>query len=176
MSEKPKKEQAMINEHINIKKLNVIDDNGANLGLMERNDALKLAREKGLDLVLIAVKDGKAIAKILDYGKFKYNQKKKEKDSKKNQTIIKNKEVKVKPLIGEHDLQVRANNTLKWLANGDRVTFIIEARGRMSTKHEYIQNIYDRFMNLLGDNAKIMTELKKVNDFRYTTVLVSNKK
>lgn len=176
MIDKPKKEQAMINENINIKKLNVIDSNGGNLGLLDRNEALKLAREQGLDLVLIAVKDGKAIAKILDYGKFKYNQKKKEKDSKKHQTLIKNKEVKVKPLIGDHDLQVRANNTLKWLADGDRVTFIIEARGRMSTKPEYIQQVYDKFMNLLGDNAKIMTEMKKLNDFRYSTVIVANKK
>lgn len=176
MIDKPKRDTPPINENIKIKNINVIDDVGGNLGLMPTSEALKLAQSKGLDLVLISYKDNKAIAKILDYGKFKYNQKRKEKDAKKNQTIIKNKEVKVKPLIGDHDLQVRANNTLKWLADGDRVTFIIEARGRMSTKPEYVTMVYDKFMALLGDAAKVQTEMKKLNDFRYATVIVANKK
>lgn len=176
MIEKPKKESSMINQNIKLKELNVIDDTGANLGLMKTSDALALAQSKGLDLVLISYKDNKAIAKILDYGKFKYNQKRKDRDAKKKQTIIKNKEVKVKPLIGDHDLQVRANNTLRWLADGDRVTFIIEARGRMSTKPEYVTLVYEKFMKLLGDAAKVQTEMKKLNDFRYATVLVANKK
>lgn len=176
MIEKPKKDTPMINENIKLKNLNVIGENGENLGLMLTSEALKIAQSKGLDLVLISYKDNKAIAKILDYGKFKYNQKRKERDARKNQTVIKNKEVKVKPLIGDHDLQVRANNTLKWLADGDRVTFIIEARGRMSTKPEYVTMVYDKFMKLLGDHAKIQTEMKKINDFRYATVLVPNKK
>ncbi|MGL4951049.1 MAG: translation initiation factor IF-3 [Mycoplasma sp.] len=176
MAEKPKESSLPINEAIRIKNINVIDDQGENLGLMKTSDALLLAQSKNLDLVLISFKDNKAIAKILDYGKFKYTQKRKQKDARKNQTVVKNKEIKVKPLIGDHDLQVRANNTIKWLASGDRVTFIIESRGRMSTKPEFVKIVYDKFMDLLDGNGKVISEMKKVNNFRYETVIVPNKK
>lgn len=164
-----------INENIKIRTLVIIDDTGNNLGEMSRDEALSLAMSKNLDLVLISNKNGIAIAKILNYGKFKYEQKRKVKDNKKSQIIIKNKEVKVKPLIGDHDLQVRANNANKWLLDGDRVSFIIEARGRMSTKPEYVNIVYDKFIKMIEENGKVQIEKKRVNDFRYETLIVPKK-
>lgn len=174
MSERPKESSLPINEAIKVKMLNVIDNEGQNLGLMKTSEALELAQAKNLDLVLISFKDNKAIAKILDYGKFKYHQKRKQKDARKNQTVIKNKEMRIKPLIGDHDLKVRANNTIKWLADGDHVTFIIESRGRMSTKPEYVTIVYDKFMALLNGAGKIASEMKQVNKYRYETVIIPN--
>lgn len=175
MANSPQDKSTPINEAIRFSTLIIIDDNGDNLGMMKKSDALALAQSKNLDLVLISFKDNKAIAKILDYGKFKYAQQRKQKDARKNQSVVKNKEVKVKPLIGDHDLAVRANKTIKWLTDGDRVTFIIESKGRMSTKSEYIKLVYDKFMNLIGSVGKVASEMKQVNKFRYETVIVPNK-
>lgn len=175
MADKPKDKSLPINEFIKFPTLNVIDDDGQNLGVMTNKDALLRAQGKNLDLVLISFKNGVAIAKILDYGKFKYEQKRKAKDSRKNQTIIKNKEIKVKPLIGEHDLMVRANNAIKWLNNGDRVLFIIESYGRMASKPEFVTMIYDKFINLIGSVGKIGTEMKQVTKSRYETIIVPAK-
>ncbi len=169
-NQKNKKDNVLINDKIKFKTLDVIDENGQHLGEMSRNDALKLAQDKDLDLIVIAVQNNKVIAKILDYGKFKFEQKRKQKENKKNQQIIKVKEIKVKPLIGDHDLKVRAENAKKWLSDGNKVKFIIEARGRMCTKQEYIQLVYDKFIQMLDDNAKISQANKQVNNFRYESI------
>jgi translation initiation factor IF-3 len=97
-----------INEKIQDAKLLVIDENGNKLGAMNKLDAVHLARERGYDLVLFVPANktgGLAIAKIVDYGKFTYEQKMKEKQSRKNQSVIKVKEVKVRPQISDHDLK-----------------------------------------------------------------------
>ena len=108
-----KKDNILINEKIKFKVLDVIDETGQHLGEMNRDDALKLAQNKDLDLLVIAIQNNKVIAKILDYGKFKFEQKRKQKANKKNQQVIKIKEIKVKPLIGDHDLNVKAQNAKK---------------------------------------------------------------
>ena len=138
---------------------------------MSRNDALKLAQDKDLDLIVIAIQNNKVIAKILDYGKFKFEQKRKQKENKKNQQVIKVKEIKVKPLIGDHDLKVRADNAQKWLVDGNKVKFIIEARGRMCTKQEYIQLVYNKFIEMLDEKGKVTQANKQVNNFRYESII-----
>lgn len=167
----PRKDNTLINEKIKFPVLEVIDETGQHLGALKRVEALKLAQEKDLDLVVIAIQDKKVIAKILDYGKFKFEQKRKQKENKKKQQVVNVKEIKVKPLIGDHDLKVRAENAKKWLANGDKVKFIIEARGRMSVKYEYIQLVYDKFIALLGDNIKVVQANKQFNNFRYESII-----
>ena len=171
----PKKDVTLINEKIKFPVLEVIDENGAHLGAIKREEALKRAQSKDLDLVVIAVQDKKVIAKILDYGKFKFEQKRKQKENKKKQQVINVKEVKVKPLIGDHDLKVRADNAKKWLSSGDRVKFVIEARGRMSIKHEYIQLVYDKFIGLLGEDIKVVQANKQFNNYRYETIIEKGK-
>lgn len=170
-NQKNKKDNVLINEKIKFKILEVIDETGKHLGEMSRNDALKLAQDKDLDLIVIAIQNNKVIAKILDYGKFKFEQKRKQKENKKNQQVIKVKEIKVKPLIGDHDLKVRADNAQKWLADGNKVKFIIEARGRMCTKQEYIQLVYNKFIEMLNEKGKVTQANKQVNNFRYESII-----
>lgn len=170
-----KKDSVLINEKIKYRTLDVIDETGAHLGEMDRNEALKLAQSKDLDLVVIAIQGKKVITKILDYGKFKFEQKRKQKENRKNQQVVKVKEIKVKPLIGDHDLKVRAENAKKWLADGDKVKFIIEARGRMSTKPEFVQIVYEKFINLLDGQGKVQQANKQVNNFRYESIIEPNK-
>lgn len=170
-NQKNKKDNVLINEKIKFKILEVIDETGKHLGEMSRNDALKLAQDKDLDLIVIAIQNNKVIAKILDYGKFKFEQKRKQKENKKNQQVIKVKEIKVKPLIGDHDLKVRADNAQKWLVDGNKVKFIIEARGRMCTKQEYIQLVYNKFIEMLDEKGKVTQANKQVNNFRYESII-----
>lgn len=171
----PKKDNVLMNEKIRFPVLEVIDETGVHLGSLTRAEALKKAYDKNLDLVVIAVQNKKVIAKILDYGKFKFEQKRKQKENKKNQQTTSIKEIKVKPLIGDHDLQFKAQNAKKWLTNGDRVKFVIEARGRMSVKHEYIQLVYDKFIAMLEPNIKIVQANKQFNNFRYETIIEKGK-
>ncbi len=175
INHKNKKDNVLINEKIKFKNLEVIDETGKHLGEMTRNEALKLAQDRDLDLVVIAVQNNKIITKILDYGKFKFEQKRKQKENKKNQQIMKVKEIKVKPLIGDHDLKVRADNAQKWLSDGNKVKFIIEARGRMCTKQEYIQLVYNKFIDMLKEKGKIVQANKQVNNFRYESIIEPNK-
>ncbi len=174
-SRDPKQDNVLINNKIRVPMLDVIDETGKHLGTLKRDEALKIAQSRDLDLVVIAIQDRKVIAKILDYGKFKFEQKRKQKENKKKQQIASVKEIKIKPLIGDNDLKVRAENAKKWLANGDKVKFIIEARGRMSVKHEYIKIVYDKFIAMLGNNIKIVQANKQSNSFRYETIIEQNK-
>ena len=105
-SRDPKQDNVLINNKIRVPMLDVIDETGKHLGTLKRDEALKIAQSRDLDLVVIAIQDRKVIAKILDYGKFKFEQKRKQKENKKKQQIASVKEIKIKPLIGDHDLKV----------------------------------------------------------------------
>ncbi len=170
------KNKVYINEMIRSPNMLVIDETGNKLGVISRKEALALAENKNLDLVQIAQQKGSTICKLMDYGKFKYEQKRKQKENKKHQTIVKTKELKIKPLIGDHDLNVRVENAKRWLKEGNRVQFVIEARGRMCTKPEYVTLVYKKFIDLLGDAGTIQQAKKQVNNFRYETLIVPNKK
>ncbi|MDR0739524.1 MAG: translation initiation factor IF-3 [Mycoplasmataceae bacterium] len=171
-------EYRQINEKITDDKLLVIDENGIKLGIMNKMAAVNLAKERGYDLVLFvpAEKTGNvAIAKIVDYGKFTYEQKMKEKLSRKNQSVIKIKEVKVRPQISDHDLKWRANQAIAWLNDNAQIKFKIQAYGRIGFKPELIQETYDKFVNLLGNTAKILTPIKKLTPVLYESTIVKNK-
>ncbi len=105
----------IINDRITAKELRVVDEDGGQLGIMQRNDALKAAFDKDFDLVLIAPKANPPVAKIMDYGKFRFEAQKKEKEAKKKQKVIELKEIRLSPTIEEHDIQVRAKNAIKFL-------------------------------------------------------------
>ncbi|MDR2369119.1 MAG: translation initiation factor IF-3 [Mycoplasmataceae bacterium] len=167
-----------INEKIQDARLLVIDENNNKLGAMNKMDAIHLARERGYDLVLFVPADktgGLSIAKIVDYGKFTYEQKMKAKQSRKNQSIIKVKEVKVRPQISDHDLEWRANQAIAWLNDNAQIKFKIQAFGRIGFKPELIQETYDKFLALLGDKAKILNPLKKITPVIYEATIVKNK-
>lgn len=169
------KNKFVLNEQIREKRMLVIDSEGNRLGEMSKAEALELAQSKGMDLVLFSSGD-KPTAKIIDYGKFVYENKKKSKENKKNQVQVKNKEIKVKPQIGDHDLAVRIENAKKWLASGHRIRFVVLAYGRTSNKYDQIEEVYKKFIDQVGNAATIQQPLKKANAVQYESFLIPNNK
>jgi len=119
-----------INENIRVKEIRVVDEDGKQLGVLQTREALRLAEEKQLDLVEIAPQAKPPVCRIMDYGKFKFEQSKREKEARKNQRIINMKEVKLRPNIDDHDFEVKAKNAIRFLKDGDKVKLTIMFRGR----------------------------------------------
>ena len=119
-----------INEEIIDKEIRVISDEGEQLGIMSAEEALKIAEEKELDLVKISPMAKPPVCKIMDYGKFRFEQAKREKEAKKNQRVMEVKEIRMSPSIGDNDLGTKLKAALKFLADGDRVKVSIRFRGR----------------------------------------------
>ena len=119
-----------INEEIRDKELRVIGANGDQLGIMSSADALALAEEKELDLVKIAPNAVPPVCKIMDYGKFRFEQLKKEKEAKKNQHVVEVKEIRMSPSIDTNDLNTKVKNAMKFLKDGNRVKVTVRFRGR----------------------------------------------
>ncbi len=120
----------MINEEIRDREVRVIDENGEQLGVMSARQALQLAEERNLDLVKIAPQAKPPVCKIMDYGKYHFEQKKREREVRKNQKVITVKEVRLSPTIEAHDISVRVKNATKFLREGDKVKVSIRFRGR----------------------------------------------
>jgi len=128
-----------INHQIRAEKVQLIVEDGTNIGVVSRSQALRQAEEAGLDLVLISPsgKDGVPVVKIMDYGKVLYEKKKKLTEAKKHQKVIQIKEIKMSPKIGEHDYQTKINQAIQFLEDGKRVKITLSFRGReMATKEE----------------------------------------
>lgn len=119
-----------INEEILDKEVRLIGDDGEQLGIMSSQAAMDIAIEKDLDLVKIAPNSAPPVCKIMDYGKYRFEQSKKEKEAKKNQHIVEVKEIRMSPSIGENDFNVKLRNALKFLGEGDRVKVSVRFRGR----------------------------------------------
>ena len=144
-----------INEEIRCKEVRLIDDAGEQRGVMAPRDAAKIAAEKNLDLVEIAPNANPPVCRIMDYGKYKYEQSKREKEAKKNQKVISVKEVKLRPNIEDHDFLTKAKNASKFLAGGDKVKVTIMFRGREITHPELGQELCERFAEELAGAAKV---------------------
>lgn len=130
---KEKKENIpLINQQIRAEQVQLITQDGENIGLIGRNQALRQAEEAGLDLVLIAPsgKDGVPVVKIMDFGKVLYEKKKKTLEAKKHQKVIQIKEIKMNPKIGEHDYQTKIKQAVQFLTSGKRVKITLSFRGR----------------------------------------------
>ena len=119
-----------INEEIREKEVRVIDSDGSQLGIMRIEDALQLSIDKKLDLVNIAPMANPPVCKILDYGKYRYELQKKEKEARKKQKTVQIKEIRLSTFIEEHDLLVKANNAIKFLKEGDKVKVSLRFKGR----------------------------------------------
>lgn len=119
-----------VNEDIRVREVRVVDASGNQLGIMPTREALRLAEEKLLDLVEIAPQARPPVCRLMDYGKYKYEQSKREKDARKKQRIVNIKEVKLRPNIEDHDFQVKARNAARFLRDGDKVKATIMFRGR----------------------------------------------
>ena len=119
-----------INEQIRVPQVRLIDENGGQLGIVATFDALKLARDKGLDLMEVAATTSPPVCKICDYGKYKYEKKKKEHQARKKQTVIKVKEVQLRPNTDDHDREYKFKNIRQFLEDGDKAKITVMFRGR----------------------------------------------
>lgn len=151
---KPEKEH-LVNRDIPFKQLFVIDENGEKLGMLTKYQALNIASEKKLDLVIISTNPHQPVGKILDYGRFKYNRKKKMKDAKTKQSIVENREVRLTPMIGDNDLKTKAKQAEKFLKNGDRVKVSLKLRGREIARQDLGHKKLQDFFALVEEFAII---------------------
>jgi len=133
-----------INEEIRAREVRVVDADNNQLGIMSVREALRLAEERQLDLVEVAPQAKPPVCRIMDYGKFKYEQSKREKEAKKKQRIIQVKEVKLRPRIEDHDYEVKAKNAERFLKDGDKVKATIMFRGREIVHTDLGQRLLDR--------------------------------
>lgn len=145
--------ELMINEQIRDKEVRVISAEGDQLGIMSAKDAMKLAREADLDLVKIAPNATPPVCKIIDYGKYRYELARKEKEAKKKQKVIEIKEVRLSPNIEENDLNTKINAARKFLQKGDKVKVTLRFRGREMSHMAASKHILDDFAEKLGDIA-----------------------
>jgi translation initiation factor IF-3 len=123
----------------------LLGDDNAPLGIMSRRDALAVAEEKGLDLVLIAPEADPPVCRLMDYGKFRFEQAKKDKEARKNQKVTELKEVRLSATIEEHDIDIKAKAALKFLNDGDKVKVGIRFHGRQATHPEIGYNVMNGF-------------------------------
>ncbi len=147
--------ELMINEQIRDKEVRLIGENGEQLGVMSAKEAQKLAEEAGLDLVKIAPTAKPPVCKIVDYGKFKYEQARKEKEAKKKQKVIEVKEIRLTPNIDTNDLNTKINAAKKFLTKGDKVKITLRFRGREMAHMGSAKHILDDFAAQLSDIAVI---------------------
>ena len=146
----------MINEQIRDREVRVIGTDGQQLGVMSSRDAQKLADEAELDLIKISPKAKPPVCKIMDYGKFRYEQQKREKEAKKKQHIVEVKEIRLSPNVEINDLKTKANNARKFIEKGDKVKVTLRFRGREMAHISSNAHVLDDFAKMLEDIASVV--------------------
>jgi len=143
------------NNRINSPEVQVISSDGENLGILKTNDAISRAKEEGLDLIEIAPNANPPVCKIMDMGKFKYDQQKKASKAKKNQKKIELKEIKLRPVTGVHDYTFKIKNAQKFLTKGDKVKFTVKFKGR-ELQHTHLGNqLMDKIIQDMQNIGKV---------------------
>ena len=145
----------MINEQIRDREVRLIGEDGEQLGIMSAREAMKIAQEAELDLVKIAPAAKPPVCKIIDYGKFRYEQSRKEKEAKKKQKTVEIKEVRLSPNIDTNDLNTKVNNARKFISKGNKVKITLRFRGREMAHVQQSRHILDDFAELLTDIAVV---------------------
>ena len=164
----------MLNEQIRDKEVRLIGENGEQLGIMSSRDALKLAKEAELDLVKIAPNAQPPVCKIIDYGKYRYEQARREKEAKKKQKVIEVKEVRLSPNIDENDLNTKISAARKFIQKGNRVKVTLRFRGREMSHMAQSKHILDEFAEKLAD-VSVIEKPAKVEG-RSLTLILSEKR
>ena len=145
----------MINEEIRDREVRVVDQNGAQLGIMPIRQALEKAEEMQLDLVKIAPQAKPPVCKIMDYGKYRFEQSKKEREFRKNQKVITVKEVRLSATIEDHDIDVKLKNAIKFLKEGNKVKATIRFRGRQITHSEIGRQVMTEFAERIKEYGTV---------------------
>ena len=163
-----------MNNRIFAKSVQVISSTGQNLGVMPTSQALNMAMDEGLDLVEINANGAVPIAKIMDYGKFKYEQKKRANEARKNQKSIEVKEVWVKPFIEENDLNIKMKKVLEYLGDGNKVKISVMTKGSkkvLARGKDAVPELFARIVAIIGDKGAL--ESKSKPDERTKSIIVA---
>lgn len=152
--------ELLVNEGIRAKEVRVIGVDGEQLGILPIRQALQLAVDANLDLVNVAPTAKPPVCRIMDYGKFKFEQQKKDKEARKKQKVISIKEVRFSPTIEEHDYQTKMRNVVKFLKNGDKVKCSIRFKGRQITHSEIGKQVLDRLAKDIAEIGEIESKPK----------------
>lgn len=163
------KDKPLINERIRAKEVRLIDENGNNHGVVPTSQAMRMAEEAELDLVVISPNQAPPVAKILNYGKYKYELEKKAKEAKKKQHVVEVKEIKVRYKIDTHDYEVRLKNIRKFISQGNKVKIIVMLRGREMQHSNLAVELANKFIADLA-NDPVTVEKKPAVEGRNVTV------
>ena len=174
MSKDKRKDDVIMNEMITAKEVRCTSDEGTNYGIISTTEALKIADELGLDLVLIAPDGKPPVAKIMDYGKFRYQQEKKKKEAKKNQKVIVVKEIKLSVKIAENDISYKVKHAREFLEEGNHVKFRVFLKGREMANPQAGVDVLNKVWPMIEDLAVMDKEPKL--EGRYVNLLVTPKK
>lgn len=153
-------QEELVNEEIKFKEMLVIGSDGSKYGVITRSEALKNASDLGLDLVIVSADSKPPVAKIMDYKKFKYDQKKRQKEAKRNQQVTVVKEVQLSPVIEKHDLETKANLSRKFLEKNNRIKVSLRFKGRMITHQDLGFKVMQDFAEALADVSQIDAQPK----------------
>lgn len=148
----------MRNEQIRAREVRVIGSEGEQIGILSRQDALALAKEAGMDLVEVAATASPPVCRIMDFGKFKYEQQQKKKEAKRNQTVVQIKEIKVRPKTDDHDYATKLRHIRRFLEDGDRCKVTVFFRGREIVHKDRGLTILQRVIEDTKDIAKVEQE------------------
>jgi len=162
-----------VNERIRARECRLIDETGAQLGITSVHDALALAREKGLDLIEVAPTATPPVCKIMDYGKYKYEQEKREREARKKQHVSEMKGLTLRPTTDEHDYQVLVKHALRFLREGDKVKVTVRFRSREITHPELAQRQLERMVQDVSDVGVV--EKPPAMEGRTMTMILSPK-
>ncbi|PHO09121.1 translation initiation factor IF-3 [Malaciobacter canalis] len=174
MSRNNKKDEVLMNENITAKEVRCTSDDGTNYGIIPTRDALATAEELGLDLVLIAATAKPPVAKIMDYGKFKYQQEKKKKEAKKKQKVIVVKEVKFSVKIADNDINYKVKHAIEFLEKGFHVKCRVFLKGREMAHPEAGAEVLERIWPMLEDYG--VRDAKPKQEGRFVNMMVLPKK
>lgn len=150
-----KADEPRVNRQISAASIRLIDEKGNMVGVVAALEGLKMAEQVGLDLVEISPGAAPPVCKILDYGKYRYEAQKKAHEARKKQKVIQIKEIKLRPTIGEHDLDIKLRNVLGFLAEGDKVRITLRFRGREMDHQDLGHQVLARVQETLKEHAKI---------------------
>ena len=165
--------QIRVNHRIRVPEVRVIDADGSMLGVLQTHEALRKAQEQGLDLVEVNPKAEPPVCKILDFGKYKYEEKKKAAEAKRKQSVVEVKEIKLRPKTDDHDLAFKIKAARRFLESGHKVKFTVRFRGREITHPEKAQEQLDVILPALEDIANI--ETRAAMEARAMSVMVAPK-
>ena len=163
--------ELQINEEIKVKEARIVGPEGEQLGIMKVNDALEAAYEKGFDLVLIAPQATPPVCRIMDYGKFRFERAKKEKEAKKKQQVIEVKEVQLSCRIDTHDFNTKVNHAHRFLSDGNKVRVIVKFRGREMTHLDLGREILEKFEEACAEIGN--AEKKPMLEGRFMSMILA---